>query len=87
MKEFSNKTPYLAPQLTVVEFRMERGFSASDEPEIPTLGTMEIGMASGLDMRMGDQMTTLGVGNGGGNYFGYTTGEGSSGFITDGSYF
>lgn len=30
MKEFSNKTPYLAPQLTVVEFQVERGFAESD---------------------------------------------------------
>lgn len=87
MKEFSNKTPYLAPQLTVVEFRMERGFSASDEPEIPALGDMEIGIASGLNMYMGDQMNSLGVGSGEGDYFGYTIDEGSSGFITDGSYF
>lgn len=29
MKEFSNKTPYLAPQLTVVEFQVERGYSES----------------------------------------------------------
>lgn len=34
MKEFSNKTPYLAPQLTVVEFRMEVGYSESQVPEI-----------------------------------------------------
>lgn len=34
MKEFSNKTPYLAPQLTVVEFRMEVGYSESDLPEV-----------------------------------------------------
>lgn len=30
MKEFSNKTPYLAPQLTVVEFKVERGYADSD---------------------------------------------------------
>ena len=34
MKEFSNKKPYLSPQLTVVEFRMEVGYSESDVPEI-----------------------------------------------------
>lgn len=34
MKEFSNKKPYLSPQLTVVEFRMEVGYGESQIPEV-----------------------------------------------------
>ena len=77
MKEFSNKTPYLAPQLTVVEFQVERGFAVSvDEVEFGAKGRV-IGdyaifgaMQGQSNLYMGDQMN--------GSYFGesyFTTGD------------
>lgn len=84
MKEFSNKTPYLAPQLTVVEFQVERGYSESQvELRVDDVKSrieaeqMIFGARQGSgNVYMGGQM---------GSYYGdsYFTG----GSTTDGGYF
>ena len=86
MKEFSNKTPYLAPQLTVVEFRVEKGYADSDLVELSTgtggvynevLNQMMFGARqNNSDSHMGGAMGSYY----GDDYFG-------SGTTQDGSYF
>ena len=67
MKEFSNKKPYLSPQLTVVEFRMEVGYGESQVPEISTgIKTLE---ADGMMYFLGQNAGTTGPYMGGGGFY------------------
>ena len=67
MKNIQIKKPYVAPELTVVDFRVERGLETSGEVEIPPqqqdLGALIIFMnqeGNRNDLAMGDQMEDLG---------------------------
>lgn len=77
MKEFSNKTPYLAPQLTVVEFRMEVGYGESVTPEI------DYGVQGRTDLEV-NQMIFLSQQDHSGFNGSYMGGEGGMGYYGGG---
>lgn len=81
------KENYVAPELTVVEFKVEKGFASSLDPAAAALGTMVLGDISGNDIRMGAEMDELTVGEG--QFFTYTGEEGGGGgdFYSGGGYF
>lgn len=74
------KEKYVAPELTVVEFKVEKGFAASitiPEPETALLGDMLIGYnPTNVDMHMGQAM--------GDNSSSFINQEGNSGFFGSG---
>ena len=84
MKEFSNKRPYLRPLLTVVDFRVERGYEMSSvEIENPTVnsdiaqtllgiseGDYNNYYSSGLPSGNSGYFSGNGNGSDGGGYFG-----------------
>lgn len=81
--DMMKKQKYETPALTVVEFKVERGFATSiPTPETATLGDIVIGFEpTAVDMHMGQQM--------GDNSSSFTT-VGSEGFFGNGesgSYF
>lgn len=54
------KKEYVAPALTVVSFKTERGYATSMiEDQIEMLGNMEIFELSGSDVLMGGEMTDM----------------------------
>ena len=80
------KKDYIAPGLTVVSFKMEKGYATS--VTIASLGDMELGfvneMVSHTDLMMGDQMGDLTNGGGSNSYFGFGA-EGTGVLDNDGS--
>lgn len=84
--DMMKKQKYEAPALTVVEFKVERGFALSDvvpEPETAMLGDILIGYnPTAVDMHMGQEM--------GNNSSAFVVEEGNDGFFGNtqsGSYF
>ena len=73
MKNIQIKKPYVAPELTVVDFRVERGMNAS-VPVEAELDLMQIGYIQNegnqSNLYAGDPMSDLGTG-------GYTFNSGS----------
>lgn len=71
------KKEYVAPNLTVVSFKVERGYATSPgsiiEDQVELLGNMEIFQQSGSEMLMGDAMTDMT------DYFGYGSGGTTAG--------
>lgn len=64
------KKEYVAPNLTVVSFKVERGYATSFvEDQVEMLGNMEIFELQGSDVLMGAEMTDMtgsfGYGSGG----------------------
>lgn len=54
------KKEYVAPNLTVVSFKVERGFATSFiEDQVEMLGNMEIFELQGSDVLMGEEMTDM----------------------------
>ena len=71
------KKEYVAPNLTVVSFKVERGYATSAtslvEDQVQMLGNMEIFELQGSDVLMGEGMTDMTSG------FGYGSGGTSAG--------
>lgn len=71
------KKEYVAPNLTVVSFKVERGYATSPtsfiEDQVELLGNMEIFQQNGSEMLMGDAMDEMG------SYFAYGSGGTSAG--------
>ena len=86
MKEFSNKKPYLPPQLTVVEFQVERGYSESDiEVKNPTVDSDVAQNLLGISASDYSNYYSSGLPSGNSGYFsGSGTGDGGGYF---GTYF
>ncbi len=84
------KENYVAPELTVVEFKVEKGFAGSgEESAAAALGDMLLGEIDTRSIHMGGAMTDLGTSDGG-SYFAYVQdgqGEGGSNFYSNGSFF
>lgn len=84
MQKEQQKRPYLAPEITTVEFWVERGMEGSEVEVTPaTLGVMQIGVINGMNLYMGDAMQNGSgyfssgssySGGSGGGYFGYGDG-------------
>lgn len=88
------KENYVAPELTVVEFKVERGYSASteivDDPVAQALGGIVFGEGQGTELSMGSSITNLGNAGGSGNPFAYVedgSGSGGAGYFSNGSLF
>jgi len=87
MQKIQQKRPYLAPEITVVDFKVEVGQAAS-VPVEAELGVMQIGYLNGernpYNLYMGDGMNDL-TNHG---YFGYGEyGSGPLGAPSGGGYF
>lgn len=86
MQKKQIKRPYLAPELTVVDFKVERGLQTS-VPVEAELGAMQIGYLNSTlnpnNLYMGGPMSDLSRGG----YFGYGEYSGPSGAPSGGGYF
>ncbi len=75
------KKEYVAPNLTVVSFKVERGYATSPgsiiEDQVELLGNMEIFQQNGSEMLMGDAMDDMT------SHFGYGIGGTTEG-VNDG---